>query len=65
MIEASRSVRLTVSATVVGSIPTRINEIFNILIFFCYGKRAKRGVEFRSSTCNTLRIWRKVEDGVS
>ena len=53
----------TVNATVVGSIPTRGNEIFNIFIFHALVNCcccSKCDAEFHQSTRIALRIWRKV-----
>ena len=50
---------------VVGSIPTRGDEIFNVYFpFLRSGFKVKRGVEFRDATRNASRIRQKVENGV-
>ena len=50
------------NATVMGSIPTRRNDIYLYFHFLRSGK-VKRGVEFRHSTPNAPRIRRKSENG--
>ena len=54
--------RAIVNVTIVGSISTRENKIFNIFITVPWysGNEAKRGVEFFYSTRNASRIWWKV-----
>ena len=62
---------LRVNATIAGSIPSRGNIYLNLYFlkfifpFLRSGVEAKRGVEFRHSTRNALRIRRIIRNGVS
>ena len=70
--EASRGAgaqSVPVNRLAVGSIPNRGNEIFIYLHvyfhFFALVSRGKCGLEFRHSTRNDFRNWRRVGNGVS
>lgn len=41
--------RESINATVMGSVSTRRNELFNILISFFFGNKTKRDVQVRYS----------------
>ena len=51
---------LTVKATIVGSIPTRGNDL---LLSCCCGNRTRRGVNLSHFTRNVSKIERKVGKG--
>ena len=57
--------RVTVGATGCGFDSHWRNEIFYIFISLRSGVEAKRGVEFRLSTCNVSTILWKMGNGVS
>ena len=54
---AQRHKCVTVNVAVAGSIPTRVNEKFNIFLFPYSGNKAKRDIEFPGSLCLPCYVW--------
>ena len=51
---------MTINATVAGLIPTRGNALLSIDIFHIFALVTRPSVEFRNSTRNNSKIWRKM-----